>query len=81
MFELMTLGMNASAVPHDFHSRYVRACACVPVDSYAGECCKKKEKRGTLVISASEMGRADRQETGMLLTWPGELVVNTVRIP
>lgn len=48
MFELMTLRMGASAVPHDFHSPYVRAClrvcvrACVPVDSYAGNVAKRR---------------------------------------
>lgn len=63
MHKLMTLGMSASAVPHDFHSR--RACLSIRVRRK--EPCKKKEKLRRLVIYRREtkMGRADRQETGM----------------
>lgn len=47
---------------------------------------KKKERdaqreRRKSRYRRNEMGRVDRQETGMLLTWGSELVVKTVRIP
>lgn len=75
MRKLMTLGMGASAVSHDFHSRRP-----VPVDSCAADSVLQKETQETSYRRA-RWDEAARQETGMLLTRQSELVVKTVRIP